>query len=153
MASESTPATVNGNYGYKDSYGTTENSLPMAANSATTTNGATGGHSNTASSSNEASTATDTNGSVSKDEVGWYFVEQYYTTLSRNPEKLHVSSQIVFSSGQRCVKDAKMANIILALLLQALPVRLWCRSREGICIGRSTRKCSILATSHGQTAD
>lgn len=27
----------------------------------------------------------------SKDEVGWYFVEQYYTTLSKNPEKLHVS--------------------------------------------------------------
>ena len=26
----------------------------------------------------------------SKDEVGWYFVEQYYTTLSRSPEKIHV---------------------------------------------------------------
>lgn len=25
---------------------------------------------------------------ISKDEVGWYFVEQYYTTMSRNPEKL-----------------------------------------------------------------
>jgi hypothetical protein len=25
-----------------------------------------------------------------KDEVGWYFVEQYYTTLSKNPDKLHV---------------------------------------------------------------
>ncbi len=32
----------------------------------------------------------DSNG-VSKDEVGWYFVEQYYTTLSKNPERLHVS--------------------------------------------------------------
>lgn len=29
---------------------------------------------------------------LSKDEVGWYFVEQYYTTLSKFPEKLHVSS-------------------------------------------------------------
>ena len=28
---------------------------------------------------------------LSKDEVGWYFVEQYYTTLSKSPEKLHVS--------------------------------------------------------------
>jgi len=27
---------------------------------------------------------------VPKDEVGWYFVEQYYTTLSKNPEKLCV---------------------------------------------------------------
>ncbi|KAL1625149.1 hypothetical protein SLS56_007495 [Neofusicoccum ribis] len=25
---------------------------------------------------------------IPKDEVGWYFVEQYYTTLSRTPEKL-----------------------------------------------------------------
>jgi len=28
---------------------------------------------------------------IPKDEVGWYFVEQYYTTLSRSPEKLYVS--------------------------------------------------------------
>ena len=27
---------------------------------------------------------------LSKDEVGWYFVEQYYTTMSKNPEKLYV---------------------------------------------------------------
>jgi hypothetical protein len=27
---------------------------------------------------------------LSKDEIGWYFVEQYYTTLSKSPEKLHV---------------------------------------------------------------
>ena len=27
-----------------------------------------------------------------KDEVGWYFVEQYYTTLSKSPDKLHVSA-------------------------------------------------------------
>lgn len=31
---------------------------------------------------------------LSKDEVGWYFVEQYYTTLSKSPEKLHVSLPI-----------------------------------------------------------
>ncbi|PQE18149.1 hypothetical protein CJF30_00009319 [Rutstroemia sp. NJR-2017a BBW] len=29
-------------------------------------------------------------GDLSKDEVGWYFVEQYYTTLSKSPEKLHL---------------------------------------------------------------
>lgn len=27
---------------------------------------------------------------IPKDEVGWYFVEQYYTTLSRSPEKIYV---------------------------------------------------------------
>lgn len=40
----------------------------------------------TASSAAGEGTAT-----VAKDEVGWYFVEQYYTTLSKNPGKLHVS--------------------------------------------------------------
>jgi hypothetical protein len=28
----------------------------------------------------------------SKDEIGWYFVEQYYTTLNKTPERVHVSS-------------------------------------------------------------
>ncbi|KAI9849663.1 MAG: hypothetical protein M1837_002788 [Sclerophora amabilis] len=27
---------------------------------------------------------------IPKDEVGWYFVEQYYTNLSRSPDKLHL---------------------------------------------------------------
>jgi len=43
---------------------------------------------------------------ISKDEVGWYFVEQYYTTLSRSPEKLYLfynkRSQLV--SGQETEK-------------------------------------------------
>lgn len=30
------------------------------------------------------------NSNLGKDEVAWFFVEQYYTTLSKNPEKLHV---------------------------------------------------------------
>jgi hypothetical protein len=28
---------------------------------------------------------------IPKDEVGWYFVEQYYTTLSKSPDRLYVS--------------------------------------------------------------
>lgn len=39
---------------------------------------------------------------ISKDEVGWFFVEQYYTTMSRNPDKLHLfyskRSQLVFGT-------------------------------------------------------
>ena len=27
---------------------------------------------------------------IPPDEVGWYFVEQYYTTLSKEPERLYV---------------------------------------------------------------
>jgi len=39
----------------------------------------------------ESSTGSTSGNDLSKDEVGWYFVEQYYTTLSKSPEKLHVS--------------------------------------------------------------
>lgn len=38
----------------------------------------------------DASTGNGSGNDLSKDEVGWYFVEQYYTTLSKSPEKLHL---------------------------------------------------------------
>ncbi|KAK2068418.1 hypothetical protein P8C59_003055 [Phyllachora maydis] len=38
---------------------------------------------------NSAAAAAASN-NLAKDEVGWYFVEQYYTTLSKNPDKLHL---------------------------------------------------------------
>lgn len=46
----------------------------------------------------------------SKDEVGWFFVEQYYTTLSRDPKKLHLfysrRSQFVFGTEAESVPVA-----------------------------------------------
>lgn len=39
----------------------------------------------------DSTTGSGSSNDLSKDEVGWYFVEQYYTTLSKSPEKLHVS--------------------------------------------------------------
>ncbi|QUC19786.1 uncharacterized protein UV8b_04027 [Ustilaginoidea virens] len=49
------------------------------------------------------------NNNLSKDEVGWYFVEQYYTTLSKSPEKLHLfygkRSQFVYGL------EAEVANV------------------------------------------
>ncbi|KAG9234265.1 hypothetical protein BJ875DRAFT_19503 [Amylocarpus encephaloides] len=39
---------------------------------------------------NESGTGSASGPDLSKDEVGWYFVEQYYTTLSKSPEKLHL---------------------------------------------------------------
>ncbi|CAK7267258.1 hypothetical protein SEPCBS57363_002501 [Sporothrix epigloea] len=46
-----------------------------------------------------ATNGTNHNESLSKDEVGWYFVEQYYTTLSKSPSRLHLfygkTSQLV----------------------------------------------------------
>jgi hypothetical protein len=35
---------------------------------------------------------------IPKDEVGWYFVEQYYTTLSKSPDRLYVC-QVSWISG------------------------------------------------------
>ena len=47
---------------------------------------------------------------ISKDEVGWYFVEQYYITMSRSPEKLHLfysrRSQLVFGTEAQTVPVA-----------------------------------------------
>ncbi|KAL5612584.1 hypothetical protein BROUX41_004321 [Berkeleyomyces rouxiae] len=44
-----------------------------------------------------------------KDEVGWFFVEQYYTTLSKSPEKLHLfytkNSQFVYG------EEAQVSNV------------------------------------------
>lgn len=39
----------------------------------------------------EAPASADSQGPLPKVEVGWYFVEQYYTTMSKSPERLHVS--------------------------------------------------------------
>ncbi|KAI5465530.1 hypothetical protein BGZ63DRAFT_399986 [Mariannaea sp. PMI_226] len=55
------------------------------------------------------SSATTSGNNISKDEVGWYFVEQYYTTLSKSPEKLHLfyskRSQFVYGL------EAEVANV------------------------------------------
>ena len=52
----------------------------------------------------------DQKNSISKDEVGWYFVEQYYTNMSRSPEKLHLfysrRSQFVFGTEAESVPVA-----------------------------------------------
>jgi len=58
--------------------------------SASSTNGNTNGNSAA------------TNSEIAKDEVGWYFVEQYYTTLSRNPEKLYVRGKMDGGSENLC---------------------------------------------------
>ena len=57
-----------------------------------------------AASSNSASTATP-QPEIPKDEVGWYFVEQYYTTLSRTPEKLYVSCRRIDGQDRTMADD------------------------------------------------
>jgi hypothetical protein len=65
---------TNGSFSQQDQYKSTTEQYPA-------TSGPT-----------ESSTGSASGNDLSKDEVGWYFVEQYYTTLSKSPEKLHVSS-------------------------------------------------------------
>lgn len=98
MATEPTSLPVNGNYGTHQQYGAAEPNLssqaPKHADALAPAAGAFGAQTANVPPTTDNSTSTGTgnegNAGIPKDEVGWYFVEQYYTTLSRNPEKLHV---------------------------------------------------------------
>ncbi|KAK7755390.1 hypothetical protein SLS62_002617 [Diatrype stigma] len=63
----------------------------------------------TTSTAAPASEASPSNNNLGKDEVAWFFVEQYYTTLSKTPEKLHLfygkRSQFVYG------REAQVANV------------------------------------------
>lgn len=110
MASE---APINGNYAPHQGYGSIEQ------NHAAYTSG---GNSHAAySNSTQSAAVTNTGASeIAKDEVGWYFVEQYYTTLSRTPERLYVSLPPC-PLEMRCAR----AHDCIALLQQAFTVPLW----------------------------
>ncbi|KAL8770601.1 MAG: hypothetical protein Q9209_003669 [Squamulea sp. 1 TL-2023] len=120
MASDSTTKTVNGNYGSQTSYGSGEQQLSLqefvasAGAPPSSTSGATASNIPTGSPAASAEGSS----SVPKDEVGWYFVEQYYTTLSKNPEKLHLfynkrsqfvsgveAEKVSVSVGQRAINE------------------------------------------------
>lgn len=94
MASDSVTKPVNGNYGNHQSYGPPEQSLPPQGSAGTPATGAFGEDASSVTNAGNSSTTgtSEGNSSVPKDEVGWYFVEQYYTTLSKTPEKLCVSN-------------------------------------------------------------
>jgi len=78
-----------------------------AYNSSAATSQVPYGHPPPASSSTPATTSSQQS-EIPKDEVGWYFVEQYYTTLSRSPEKLYLfyNKRSQFVSGQETDKVA-----------------------------------------------
>lgn len=77
------------------------------------------------------SSASSTSDSPKSDEVGWYFVEQYYTTLSRNPEKLYLfyNKRSQYVSGQEtdkvsvCVGQRAIHERIKSLDFQECKVR------------------------------
>ncbi len=93
MAPDSATKPVNGEYGNQQQYGAVEQHLSSQGAANTTSAGAYGGENGNPAdiTNNSSSAASESSGGVPKDEVGWYFVEQYYTTLSKSPEKLHVS--------------------------------------------------------------
>lgn len=41
-------------------------------------------------------------------EIGWYFVEQYYTTLSKTPEKIH----LFYSKKSQLVTGAEAEKVV-----------------------------------------
>ena len=97
MASETTP--VNGLYG--------ANQYSQPAELAASTPSAP---THTAS----ASQSTATSGTTQKadpQEIGWYFVEQYYTTLSKSPEKIH----LFYSKKSQLVTGVEAEKVVPAL--------------------------------------
>ncbi|KAL9606290.1 MAG: hypothetical protein Q9179_000565 [Wetmoreana sp. 5 TL-2023] len=98
MASDAAIKAVNGNYGSQNPYGSGDQQLPsrgLGAPAGPTPSGPAGAETSTASNVSAGTSTASAEGSSSlpKDEVGWYFVEQYYTTLSKNPEKLHAINE------------------------------------------------------------
>ena len=81
---------VNGNYGTQQPYGHAENYTGTQAGGHA---GHTGNNPVESASSMPSSGAppTDTEEkSPSKEEIGWFFVEQYYKTMCNEPSKLYV---------------------------------------------------------------
>ena len=108
MAAEVSSMPVNGNYAPHQGFGGIEqqqNNYTYGSNTTTSASPAINSHP-PPTSSTPATGAASQQSDVPKDEVGWYFVEQYYTTLSRNPEKLYLfyNKRSQFVSGQETDK-------------------------------------------------
>lgn len=96
MATDS--KSINGNYGAQ--YGQAESFVPSQGLNASNGNTPVGISGEDAAAtkvttSSEPTGAGEANKAPSKDEVGWYFVESYYTTLSKNPETLYVRQDVI----------------------------------------------------------
>ena len=116
MATDSTPAPVNGTYASSQSQNYVANEQPYLNNASTISSTNATAYGNNHQSDNPNSTEKNGSGGTSdipKAEVGWYFVERYYTTLSRSPEKLHVRSS---SNSMVYVGDKVTLIMFLALL-------------------------------------
>ncbi|KAF9885611.1 hypothetical protein FE257_012702 [Aspergillus nanangensis] len=101
---DSAQAPMNGNYPVHHSYHDSYNHTPAGMN-----NAASFQPTQSSTPTNAPPNEQQKNG-ISKDEVGWYFVEQFYTNMSRSPEKLHLfysrRSQLVFGTEAESVTVA-----------------------------------------------
>ena len=117
MATENISANVNGTYGGHPSYSMPERSQLSSSSQASDHPEAPSGYGNGNTVSEPLATAKPAKKlDVSKDEVGWYFVEQYYTTLSKHPEKLHVSSSKTPSTPHLLITLAILRETISVLI-------------------------------------
>lgn len=129
MAAEN--KTVNGNYGSSHAYGQAESYIPSQGSNVSTSTATivAPAEDNVGAGSAKPAETTGVNKPPSKDEVGWYFVESYYTTLSKNPETLHV--RYCYHTASKDISCGHIvADMFLALLQQKIPIRLWRGSRE-----------------------
>ncbi|KAB8234645.1 NTF2 and RRM domain protein [Aspergillus alliaceus] len=98
-----TQAPINGNYPVPHAYHDSYNHAHAVANNASNFQPAPSTTPTNAPSNEQKNV-------ISKDEVGWYFVEQYYTNMSRSPDKLHLfysrRSQLVFGTEAESVPVA-----------------------------------------------
>jgi len=88
---------------------------------------------------------------IPKDEVGWYFVEQYYTTLSRSPEKLYV--RIPSPLVAACISYRVTANISASFsTTSARSLSLGLRRRNSQCASVSgyVHKQTVWVTNKAQ---
>lgn len=114
---------VNGNYGVQQPYGQSENYNTMQAG--------TPSAEPASSMPTSGAPATDAEQkNPSKEEIGWFFVEQYYKTLCNEPSKLYVWFLFSVKTLYLTVPEAYKN---LALLHEAFPVRLRRRSGESPC--------------------
>ena len=127
MAADS--KTVNGNYGPQYPYGQPESFVPsqgLNASNGNTQSGISGedAAATAVPTTSESTGAGEVNKAPSKDEVGWYFVESYYTTLSKNPDTLYVRHLVLYMC------EILVAYKSAAVLQQTLSICFGCRNAE-----------------------
>lgn len=116
---DTTQATVNGTYAAHHAYPSEPYSNHAVVNN-------TNNYQQPQSSAPANPPANEQKNEISKDEVGWFFVEQYYTTMSRSPKKLHLfysrRSQFVFGTEAETVPVAVGQKVCISSVCPCLLV-------------------------------